>query len=191
MKSVAFIQCTYNTTYYIKLLCSVAILNILELLRLCWCWCKVVNLGPMSLIDLLCHTLSQMGPFVDALTFSQRPLAWLGLSYLDLGLRSKVLSLRVLINHSQYRSQARTATTTIQTILQGFIILTRLFRTESCPDHLALATLSGTETIQLMDLWRNKPTECDGIPVIKCLCISLCAIYCFSISPSHLLFMTV
>jgi hypothetical protein len=44
-------------------------------------------------------------------------LAWL---VQDLGARSKVLILHVLINHSVYTSQARIAILTIHTILQGF-----------------------------------------------------------------------
>ncbi len=60
-------------------------------------------------------------------------LAWL---VLDLGARSKVLCLCVLINHSEYTSQARIAAITIHKILQDLEVSAHLLISESCSEQL-------------------------------------------------------
>jgi hypothetical protein len=54
--------------------------NILELLTCCWCCCELVHLVPMFTVDWLCHSLLQIGLFIDDLTFFPcHCLAWLPL----------------------------------------------------------------------------------------------------------------
>jgi hypothetical protein len=84
------------STFYVS-----AIHHILE--RLChwWCWCKEVHLGPMPIIDWL-YIPSINDVKYGILHSLPTQLAWLGLASPWSRGRSKVLSLRVLVNHSRY-----------------------------------------------------------------------------------------